>query len=395
MRLLSPVSAHSFLVAILCLSGCGVLNGALDKTSDDTGGDVDTDTDGGTDADGDGYPADTDCNDADATTFPGAPEVCDGEDNDCDSAIDESATDATTWYADTDGDGFGDETVTETACTASSGYVADATDCDDTTATQPDALGFCAAAYTTDFGSEMVVIEPGMYSMGSGPADVYGIYADHDVTLTHSFWMGKSEVTQAAWAAWTTASDTAPSFFAGDDLPVEQVSRTDAALYANALSAAEGLTPCYESNGSAMVAAYLADPYTCPGYRLPTEAEWEYAARAGEGYVYAGSDTASAVAWTTETSGDTTHNVCTLGENAWGLCDMSGNVFEWTNDWYDDYSSAAATDPAGPPSGSSRVLRGGCWRYAAVLAAVANRDGYPGNSSNFVGFRLSRSSLVP
>ncbi|MFM2160846.1 MAG: hypothetical protein RLZZ383_358 [Pseudomonadota bacterium] len=242
----------------------------------------------------------------------------------------------------------------------------------------------------------MVVIDPGTYTMGGGAADVYGSLSDSDVTLTHSFWMGKSEVTQAEWAAWTTASDTAPSYFTGDDLPVEQVSWLDAARYANALSTAEGLTPCYESDGSAFAAAY-PDPYTCPGYRLPTEAEWEYAARAGEAYIYAGSNTASAVAWTYETSSSTTHDACTLAENAWGLCDMSGNVFEWTNDWYEPYySSGTSADPAGPSSGSGRVFRGGAWSDEAAGATVANRYGLsPGFSRNSVGFRLSRSSLTP
>ena len=156
------------------------------------------------------------------------------------------------------------------------------------------------------------------------------------------------------------------------------------------------MTPCYEADGSGMLAAYLSDPYSCPGYRLPTEAEWEYAARPGVDTTYAGSNTAADVAWTTETSASTTHAYCTLDENAWALCDMSGNVWEWTNDFYGDYSATAATDPAGPSAGASRVYRGGSWTNFAGDANVAFRL-LAGQEyvSYYIGFRLVRTSLAP
>jgi formylglycine-generating enzyme required for sulfatase activity len=230
--------------------------------------------------------------------------------------------------------------------------------------------------------------------MGSGAGDPYDYYPDHDVTLTHSFWIGRSEITQEAWEAWTAATN--PSAFSGALLPVDTVSWTSAALYANALSTLEGLTLCYEADGSAMVTAYLADPYGCPGYRLPTEAEWEYAARAGVDTTYAGSNSASDVAWTSEISSATTHEACTLAENAWGTCDMSGNVWEWVNDWYGDASSTSANDPAGPSTGSSRVVRGGSWINSAGDATVAFRLlAGPEYGNYYLGFRLARSSLAP
>ena len=123
-----------------------------------------------------------------------------------------------------------------------------------------------------------------------------------------------------------------------------------------------------------------------------TEAEWEGAARCGTDTEYAGSNTSTDVAWTAENS-DGTQTVAGLAPNACGLYDMSGNVWEWTQDWYDDYPSGSVTDPNGAESGSNRVDRGGGWLNGAYNAAVSNRDGvYPGGSSSNLGFRLSRSS---
>ena len=143
-----------------------------------------------------------------------------------------------------------------------------------------------------------------------------------------------------------------------------------------------------------------ADPHSCPGYRLPTEGEWEYAARAGVDTRYSGSDTIGDVAWYDVNSGSTTHEGCMLAETAWGWCDMSGNVWEWTNDWYSSSyggygTGAASADPPGASSGSTRVGRGGGWSYGANYASVSNRyNDYPEDATSYFGFRLSRS-IVP
>ena len=367
----------------------------------------------------------TDCDDHNSDAHPGLVETCDtAYDDDCDGdSNDLSAVSCATRYYDGDGDAYG-TTASECRCSAAGDYDALVdTDCDDTDATVNPAeieicddgvdndcdgsadqdYGVCAAEldYATVWGSEMIAITPGSFTMGGGIADSAGEYIDHEVTLTHDFWIGQAELTQGEWAMWTGAADATPSYFSscGADCPVEQVSWYDAAQYANALSAAEGLTACYLSDGTDLAVAYQTDPYACPGYRMPTEAEWEYAARAAEDTIYSGSNTIGDVGWHISNSGSSTHPVCGLATNAWGLCDMSGNVFEWTGDWhstsYDGYSTgSASSDPPGPSSGTARVVRGGSWYFTVDYAAVSTRAGGPPGYAYFaVGFRLARSSL--
>jgi formylglycine-generating enzyme required for sulfatase activity len=244
--------------------------------------------------------------------------------------------------------------------------------------------------YITDYGATMVAITAGTFEMGS--AD-YGPV--HTVTLTHDFWLGRTEVTQEEYARFGGSADTTPSYASscGSTCPVEQVSWEDAAAYANALSASEGLELCYTAAGGGLAAILEGNPYMCAGYRLPTEAEWEYAARAGEPYDYAGSATAGDVAWTYDNSGSTTHPVARKSANAWGLHDMSGNVWEWNNDWYDTYGPDPVVDPLGAAAALARVRRGGSWGNDEVNASVASRAYNAADVRNdIIGFRLARSS---
>ena len=208
----------------------------------------------------------------------------------------------------------------------------------------------------------------------------------HTVTVK-SFNLSKYPVTQKEWYE---VMGTNPSRFKGDNLPVEQVSWFEAVEYCNRRSAKEGLTPAYSGSGESITCDWSAN-----GYRLPTEAEWEYAAKGGGRdpmvYEYSGSNSVDSVAWYTSNSGGTTQSVGTKAPNSLGLYDMSGNVWEWCWDRYGSYSSGSQTDPRGASSGSNRVWRGGSWGNSAESARSAYRYfSYPYNRSYFYGFRVLR-----
>jgi formylglycine-generating enzyme required for sulfatase activity len=196
--------------------------------------------------------------------------------------------------------------------------------------------------------------------------------------------MGKYEVTQKEYQA---VMGTNPSSFNGGTLPVERVSWYDAVNYCNALSKKEGLTPAYTVNGTNVTWFRGAN-----GYRLPTEAEWEYACRAGTTTPYSSGSSVDAAGWYGNNSGSVTQPVGQKQANAWGLYDMHGNVWEWCWDWYGNYSSGSQTDPTGAASGSFRVLRGGGWDGLASYLRSAFRDGHnPSSQFSNYGFRLVRS----
>ena len=187
----------------------------------------------------------------------------------------------------------------------------------------------------------MVWVEGGTFRMGATSEQGSDAYSDekpvHSVTLS-SFYIGKTEVTQALWKAVMGSN---PSNFRGDNLPVECVSWNDCQAFIRKLNALTG-----------------------QNFRLPTEAEWEFACRGGNnsrGYKYSGSNYIDNVAWHDGNSGGKTHPVATKSPNELGIYDMSGNVDEWCSDWYGDYTSGAQTNPKGPYDGSSRVRRGGSW----------------------------------
>jgi formylglycine-generating enzyme required for sulfatase activity len=216
----------------------------------------------------------------------------------------------------------------------------------------------------TDDGIEMVSIQSGTFQMGSndGESDEKPI---HSVTVS-SFYMGKYEVTQKQWRE-VMGQDPPELYFKGcDQCPVENVSWNDIQEFIKKLNTKTG-----------------------KNYRLPTEAEWEYAARGGQSYQYAGSDNIDNVAWYDGNSGSKTHPVGQKSPNGYGLYDMSGNVWEWCNDWYGDYSSGAVTNPKGPSTVSRRVLRGGSWFTDASYCRVANRfSDSPDYRNDTLGFRL-------
>ena len=274
-----------------------------------------------------------------------------------------------------------------------------------------------------------VTIPAGTFAMGStGRNAEYDEIPVHYVTLT-SYLICDHEVTQSEYETYCIYSNTSPDNACGKgkDYPVYYVSWYDAVVYCNLRSIAEGLTPCYklqeETDPKQWTGIQKDDPtnptkycgpasnnddwnkITCDfnanGYRLPTEAEWECAARGGIWEtnidVWAGTKTESELsdyAWYDSNAGSKTHEVGKKLPNGYGLYDMSGNVWEWCWDWYGgDYSTDAATDPQGPGSGGGRVRRGGSWFSYASDCRVAGRDDWsPDYRYDGLGFRVVRSA---
>jgi formylglycine-generating enzyme required for sulfatase activity len=231
----------------------------------------------------------------------------------------------------------------------------------------------------------MALVEGGSFQMGSSSGG-NNEKPVHTVTVK-SFYMGRTEVTQKEWAELMGNN---PSYFKGDNLPVEMVSWHEAVEYCNRLSLKEGLAPAYRGGGNDITC-----DFTATGYRLPTEAEWEYAARGGNkdyiSYEYAGGNSVDAVAWYDGNSGNRTHPAGTKRPNSLGLYDMSGNVWEWCWDWYGSYSGGSQTNPAGASMGTGRVFRGGSWIHVAANVRSAYRGlSTPSNRGNDLGFRLVR-----
>jgi formylglycine-generating enzyme required for sulfatase activity len=338
--------------------------------------------------------------------------ACVGCDNDEDPPVIK-----TTWYKDADVDSYGNPDDYIEAEAQPDGYVEDNTDCDDSNnGINPDAADICddgidndcdgdtdyddSACFTTNsFGMTFNLIPAGTFMMGSPPEEYEeGAETLHAVTLTKDFYMQTTEITQEQWEGVLTVAEDkgisigglskTPSFFTPDngfpdcpDCPVEQVSWDDIQIFIGVLNQlGEGT------------------------YSLPTEAQWEYSARAGSTTAFANGEITAIVGgndpvldligWYYEhpDSTGTTHEVAhaQLISNAWGLYDMHGNVWEWCKDLFTyDLGSEPVEDPTGPVNGAYRVYRGGCWSVQARDCRSASRDAHvPGYRSGVNGFRL-------
>ncbi|MDR0315406.1 MAG: formylglycine-generating enzyme family protein [Treponema sp.] len=260
------------------------------------------------------------------------------------------------------------------------------------------------SAYFISADDDFVLIEGGSFIMGSPTYERGRNNGErpHRVTV-NPFFMGKYQITQEEYER---VMETNPSLFRGSNLPVENVSWFDAIEYCNRRSQLEGLTPAYTinifrvdlNNLNSTTRWLVTWNREATGYRLPTEAEWEYAAKGGDespgAFLFSGTNIQSEVAWYAINSGSSTHPVGTKDANSLGLYDMSGNVWEWCWDWYGDYTAREQTDPAGAPVGSHRVIRGGSWYdSAAYIRSAARYFWIPSTWSTGIGFRIVRSAL--
>lgn len=230
-------------------------------------------------------------------------------------------------------------------------------------------------------GLELIWIRPGTFIMGSTSDEASRNPAEGPrttVTLSEGFWLGKTPVTQKQYEVLTGKN---PSHFkvVGKNAPVEEVSWIDAMEYCAKLTERE------------RVAGRLPEGYA---YTLPTEAQWEYACRAGTTDAYVGYP--DSIAWHKGNSGGTTHPVATKEANPWGLHDMTGNILEWCFDWYGPYPGGEVTDPTGPKTGYYRMARGGCWNMGVeVCRSAARAGGSAGRQDYTLGFRIALSKSRP
>jgi len=268
------------------------------------------------------------------------------------------------------------------------------------------------------YGIKMIYIEGGRFTIGCIPEQGNDCDEDnepaHQVTLS-DFYIGKYDVTQKQWREIMgtdirqhrdKAGEDSEIYGEGDNYPMYYVDWYDAVEFCNKLSELTERKPAYSIDRT------MKDPKNknhfdekkwvvtmipeANGYRLPTEAEWEYAARGGKkskGYVYSGSNTRWDVAWYEGTSNNKAHPVGKKRANELGIHDMSGNVWEWAWDWYGDYGNSPQTNPIGPETGTDRVIRGGSWDTGPLYALISYR-GYtdPAGRGDTTGFRLALSS---
>ena len=261
---------------------------------------------------------------------------------------------------------------------------------------------FCVSitllSFTTTLPFAMIKVQGGNFYMGSddldGTADV-DEQKKHEVTI-NSFEISKFEVTVWEWKQYAKAKKikmpNAPKWGWNDKLPMNNITWEEAISYCNWLSKQEGLTPVYSMNGP-----FYACNFAANGYRLPTEAEWEYAAKGGKlskGFKYSGSNTLDEIAWHKGNSNGVPHVVGSKLQNELGLYDMSGNVWEWCWDWYnkDYYKIENGKNPKGPENGEKKCVRGGSWDSQPNYIRPSNRiSTAPEKTHEFYGFRLVKT----
>ncbi len=284
-------------------------------------------------------------------------------------------------------------------------------------------LSRAVSVWTGPSGYRMIAIPAGTFTMGSPASepDREDNEVQHQVRLTRGYLLGETEVTQALWRSVMGSNPSREELkgvsLVGDDLPVQNVSWCDAVTFANALSRRDGLTAAYSGTdrcADTSGGSVRWDP-AATGYRLPTEAEWEHAARAGEHDLFAGAESYADVCavgnvsdlgaterfgWSADASKQCTDRdaglarVGSYAANGWGLYDLTGNVWEWCWDVYGAYDTGLSVDPTGPQAGANRVTRGGSWSNSPRLGRVARRFRYvpdDGRSNLALGLRLART----
>jgi len=243
----------------------------------------------------------------------------------------------------------------------------------------------------------MVLAPSGVFSMGGDTGETIE-KPQHEVTLTRDFYVGQTEVTQKLflevmgyepvdyWGEACVGKTHSPD----PDHPAYCISWYEALRFANALSQRDGLEQCYLIRKGKL---YWPKGLDCSGYRLPTEAEWEYAAKSGYNHQFSGGDKAADVSWNWKNSSRVVHKVASKTHTEWGIYDMSGNVWEWVWDFYGDYGRDAQTDPYGPDYGDYRVRRGGSWFNGESEVRSASRlRRQPRSHFALIGFRLVRTA---
>jgi len=244
---------------------------------------------------------------------------------------------------------------------------------------------------TTSSNMEFVLVKGGTFKMGNtfGEDAFEDEFPVHSVTLSN-YYIGTYEVIQTEWVAVMGSN---PSSFKADNKPVENISWFDAVTFCNKLSTREGLTPCYTIGRNNNVTCN----WTANGYRMPSEAEWEFAARGGlesKGYIFSGSNSIDEVGFYKDNSMSMSHPTGSKRSNELGIYDMSGNVWEWCWDWYSNsYQPGAVTNPHGVEQGIERCRRGGGWAQPPKSSRSSNRLGTPPEAKfNYVGLRLVKNA---